>query len=92
MRDPVAERFAANLKQTRRRAGLSQEDLAFMASLHRTEISLLETGARTPKISTLVKICAGLEVEPNELLEGIRWQIGHVSTGKFKLPEERTSS
>jgi transcriptional regulator with XRE-family HTH domain len=38
----VAERFGDNLRRTRRREGLSQEQLAARASLHRTEIGRLE--------------------------------------------------
>jgi transcriptional regulator with XRE-family HTH domain len=85
MRDPVAEQFASNLQRLRKRSRVSQEELAFSAGLHRTEISLLETGARTPKISTLVKICASLRTDPNTMLEGIDWQTGQMTTGGFNI-------
>ena len=42
----VAERFGENLMIHRKRARLSQEELGFKASLHRTEISQLERGFR----------------------------------------------
>ncbi len=58
----VARQFAVNLRKARRRAGLSQEEVGWLASLHRTEIGLLETGARTPRIDTLVKIAAAVDV------------------------------
>jgi transcriptional regulator with XRE-family HTH domain len=45
----MAERFAANLRRLREAAGLSQEELAFRAQIHRTQISLLETGQRLPR-------------------------------------------
>jgi transcriptional regulator with XRE-family HTH domain len=38
----VAARFGDNLRRQRKLADLSQDDLAFRASLHRTEISQLE--------------------------------------------------
>ena len=70
----VAERFAANLVRCRRRVGISQEELADRASLHRTAIGLLETGERVPRVDTLMKLAGALEVDPLELLAGIEWQ------------------
>jgi hypothetical protein len=42
----VAERFSRNLVAARKRASLTQEDIAFRAALHRTEIGLLERAVR----------------------------------------------
>lgn len=89
----VARQFAANLRQARKRSGLSQEEVGWLASLHRTEIGLLETGARTPRIDTLVKIAAAVDV-PVEcpLLDGITWTPGSTQAGAFTLspPPEKT--
>ena len=63
--------FARNLRDHRRQAGLSQERLAFVCKLHRTEISLLERGEREPRLSTLVRLSRGLNVPIAALLEGI---------------------
>ena len=52
----VSRQFAANLRQARERSGLSQEEVGWLASLHRTEIGLLEKGARIPRIDTLAKL------------------------------------
>jgi transcriptional regulator with XRE-family HTH domain len=52
----VATQFSENLLLIRRRAGLSQEELGFRASLHRTEISQLERATRVPRIDTLIKL------------------------------------
>jgi transcriptional regulator with XRE-family HTH domain len=38
------QQFGVNLAAERKKAGLSQEDLAFRADLHRTEVSLIERG------------------------------------------------
>lgn len=65
------ERFAANLRQRREAAGLSQEALADRCDLHRTEVSLLERAGREPRLTTLVKLARGLETTPAELLSGI---------------------
>ena len=66
------QQFAENLRRLRTAAGLSQEALATACDLHRTEISLLERGAREPRLSTIVRLARGLGVEPGQLLGGIR--------------------
>jgi transcriptional regulator with XRE-family HTH domain len=71
--DTVREQFAANLRKHRDRAGLSQEALADICDLHRTEISLLERQKRSPRLETIVILARGLDLaSPAELLEGIR--------------------
>jgi transcriptional regulator with XRE-family HTH domain len=82
----VAERFGENLMILRRRAGLSQEELGFRASLHRTEISTLERGERLARIDTLVKLAGALRVTPGELLAGIAWSPGGTRVGRFRFP------
>lgn len=79
----VAERFAENLLRVRESAELSQEELAFRAALHRTEIGLLERGARVPRIDTLAKLAGALGVEPAALLDGIAWHPGDYQPGGF---------
>jgi len=70
----VSERFAENLRHLRKRTGMSQEELGFRSSLHRTQIGLLEKGVRVPKIDTLVKLasCLGVRIDC-ALLDGIEW-------------------
>ncbi|HEU4906267.1 MAG TPA: helix-turn-helix transcriptional regulator [Solirubrobacterales bacterium] len=84
----VARHFGRNMKRLRREAGLSQEALGFSASLHRTEVGLLERGERTPRIDTLVKVAAALGVRIDcPLLDGISWTEGTrtVVPGGFSL-------
>lgn len=54
----IARQFGINLGRARRCAGLSQEALAVFASVHRTEVGLLERGERCPRIDTAVKLAA----------------------------------
>jgi transcriptional regulator with XRE-family HTH domain len=70
------ERFAANLRQARTKAGISQEELGNRCDLHRTEISLLERAGREPRLATLVKLAGSLETTPAELCAGLGWQPG----------------
>jgi len=90
--NPVAAQFGNNLRYCRRRANLSQEDLGFGANLHRTEVGLLERGARVPRIDTLMKLAGALSIPPEELLDGIDWQPGSVQPGEFGIASSSESS
>jgi transcriptional regulator with XRE-family HTH domain len=79
----IAARFGDNLARCRKRAGLSQEDLSHLASLHRTEVSQVERGLRLCRIDTLVKLTCSLEVAADELLDGINWTPGDYRPGGF---------
>jgi len=83
----VALRFGENMRRVRKRAGVSQE-AGFRATLHRTEIGLLERGERVPKIDTVIKIAAALGVRIDcALFDGITWQNGAITTtpGTFSV-------
>lgn len=70
--ETVRRQLAANLREQRERTGLSQEALADICDLHRTEISLLERCKRSPRLETIVILSRGLELSsPAELLKGI---------------------
>jgi transcriptional regulator with XRE-family HTH domain len=70
--ESVRKQFAANLRHHRDRVGLSQEALADICDLHRTEISLLERCKRSPRLETIVILARGLGLaSPGELLKGI---------------------
>ena len=81
----VAEQFGRNLAYCRRRAKLSQEELSVRASLHRTAVGMLERGERVPRIDTLVKLAGSLEVDVEELLDGLEWEPGETVYGHFRL-------
>jgi transcriptional regulator with XRE-family HTH domain len=81
----VAEQFGANLRYCRRRAGLSQEETAMRASLHRTAVSYIERGTRIPRIDTAAKLAAVVGVDPGDLFDGIVWEPGEALIGRFEL-------
>jgi transcriptional regulator with XRE-family HTH domain len=64
----LASNFGEILKRVRIERGLTQEQLATASGLHRTEISLLETGKRVPLLETLVALCYGLGMTLAQLL------------------------
>jgi transcriptional regulator with XRE-family HTH domain len=83
----VAGYFAENLRRLRKQANLSQEEVGLRSSLHRTEVGLLERGTRVPRIDTVLKLAAALDVPPKRLLAGISWtpgEIGEAKPGRFE--------
>lgn len=84
----IARTFGRNLVRIRGRVGVSQEELGFMASLHRTEIGMLERGIRLARIDTLVKLSGALGVPPGDLLAGLRWMPGDPRPGHFGVGED----
>lgn len=84
----IAARFGQNLARCRTEANLSQEELGFRASLHRTEIGMLERGIRLPRIDTLVKLAGGLGVPPGHLLDGLDWAPGGTRIGHFRVRDD----
>jgi transcriptional regulator with XRE-family HTH domain len=81
---PVAIGFARRLKACRKAAGITQEGLAALAGIHRTETSLLERGLREPKLGTLMKVAAVLDLALGELLGETRWS----AEGGYEFEEE----
>jgi transcriptional regulator with XRE-family HTH domain len=79
----VSQRFGENLRRGRRREGLSQEQLAMPASLHRTEVGRLEAGERVCRIDTLIRLAGAMAIPPGELLDGIDWAPGPETSGTF---------
>lgn len=60
--------FGAALKETRKREGLSQEQLSFESGLDRSFISLLECGRKQPSLLTLFQLAKALKTTPSYLL------------------------
>jgi transcriptional regulator with XRE-family HTH domain len=70
----VRDAFSQNLRRIRTKRELSQEDLARLIEMHRTEISALERGRREPRLQTLIKLTAALETPLSEFFVGIEWR------------------
>lgn len=63
--------FGENMRAARRRAGMTQIDLAAVDGLDRAAISLTEKGKRSPDMRTLLRIAHGVRATPSELVDGI---------------------
>jgi len=66
----LLNQLGIKIKQRRNELNISQEKLAQKCDFDRTYISLLERAKRNPSYLSLIKLCAGLEIELNELLKG----------------------
>lgn len=63
----------SHLRGFRQRAVMSQEQLAEKSGVARDTISKLESGRRRAYPTTIRKLAAGLEVEPQLLLGGVEY-------------------
>jgi transcriptional regulator with XRE-family HTH domain len=79
----IADHLGANLAYCRKRAKLSQEELAVMASLHRTAVGQIERGERVCRVDTLIKLAGSLNIPPGDLLDGMGWDPGGTRLGQF---------
>jgi len=61
--------LGSNLRDARKRLGLTQEEVAERSGVHPTEVSRIEAGKRDPRTSTLLRLARALEVRPGELLD-----------------------
>ena len=57
-----------NLKKWRERQGLSQRELALKSGVHHVSIARMEQGRLDPQLSTLLKLCTALQINPNQLI------------------------
>jgi transcriptional regulator with XRE-family HTH domain len=63
----------------RQKAGLSQEDLAAKAGIHRTYVSQLERGLKSPTINVLARVAAALDTRPSQLLRLLEKEFDELS-------------
>ena len=70
--DPVLMAFGLAIQKRRREMGISQEEAAARAGIHRTYFADVERGTRNVGIRNVVAIAKGLDVTPSELLMKIR--------------------
>ena len=52
------------LSACRRKKRISQERLGFDAGVHRTYVSLIERGVKSPTLGVLFRLCQALAVAP----------------------------
>lgn len=60
--------FGGNVRRVRQERGLTQEQLAFEASIDLTYLGGIERGRRNPSLLVIARIAEGLGIQPAELL------------------------
>ncbi|NEM89835.1 helix-turn-helix domain-containing protein [Galbitalea soli] len=71
MKSEAARVFGERVRDNRKRLGISQETLAELSGVHWTFIGQVERGTRNLSLHNIVKIAAGLDVDPGTLVQGI---------------------
>lgn len=68
----LAIKLGDRVRRFRKQRGLSQEELAHLASLHPTYIGQLERGEKNPTLETLSKITIALDITFEDLFYRIQ--------------------
>lgn len=61
--------FSENLQKARKKAGISQKELAERLQVYQKDISRWEHGERTPSVEVFTRICRELGASADEILE-----------------------
>jgi transcriptional regulator with XRE-family HTH domain len=69
---PATRVFGERVRTHREALGLSQEALAARSGVHWTFLGQVERGRRNLNLHNLLKVAAGLGVDPGELVQGLR--------------------
>jgi transcriptional regulator with XRE-family HTH domain len=72
--------FGDVLRRLRMAEGLSQEEFGFRAKLHRTYVSQLERGLKSPSLRTMAKVAAVLKIDIAFLLQQVEKELANVPT------------
>jgi len=63
----INKKFGTVIANLRKSKGLSQEDLAFELNLHRTYISQIERGIKSPSLRVIEKVSIFFEIKLSDL-------------------------
>ena len=67
--------FGLQLRKERTAQKISQEELAFRVGIHRTYVSQLERGVKSPSLSIIFRICSALQIKPSTFVANIQNKI-----------------
>lgn len=70
--DEVLGEFGLRIRRVRQEAGLSQEELAHRAGLHRTYIGSVERGERNIGLLNITALATVLQVDASTFVCGLR--------------------
>jgi DNA-binding XRE family transcriptional regulator len=82
----VGVAFGQRLAQLRTEHQLTQEELAYRSEMHRTAVANLEKGTNVPRLDTVLKLAAALDMNPCQLIEGLpEWKLPSRAHGRFEV-------
>lgn len=61
--------FGNNVRDARKKLGISQEELSYRAELHRTYIGMIERAEKNITLINIEKIAKALDLDISELLD-----------------------
>lgn len=68
MSKTTLEKFGEKVREERLKQGLSQEELASRAGVHRTYIGMIERAEKNITLENIEKVAKALKLDINELL------------------------
>ena len=68
---PLEKIFGEELRKARELSGFSQEELGFESGYHRTYISQLERGLKSPTLKAIFSLAKALGLNPSGLIKGV---------------------
>jgi transcriptional regulator with XRE-family HTH domain len=77
----LQQQFGNLIRSRRKAAGLGQEALADKATLHCTQVSLLERGKRMPSLQVVKKLAAALDTTMASLMEELENSLDEPASG-----------
>lgn len=64
----IIEKFGKRIREERLNQGLSQEELASRAGVHRTYIGMIERAEKNITLESIEKIAKALRLKPSDLI------------------------
>jgi len=71
----ISRDFGVLLREARDRVGISQEELAFRADLHRTYVSMVERGIHCPTLKALFGLCRAIDIKPASIIASLEARV-----------------
>lgn len=69
MKSKINTQFGQRIVELRKKAGISQDELAFRSNIHRAYMGTIERGEKSVTLNTVEKIAAGLGVKVKALFD-----------------------
>jgi len=80
----------AELKACRQRKQISQEQLGFDAGVHRTYVSLIERGEKSPTLGVVFRLCRALDVPPAKFVKNVQLRMEEMDRENVSTKKHRS--